>query len=393
MEPEQETTSATFDLGIDLGPCEVLDRIQACASWFVNQIADEKLPQFYIPCFPEGKKSRVLSLIGSQSDSADRLARLCAVLELCHETLSNNKTITQRAMYYRLRASASEVFSTARHLQDAIQNATLLLQVSRRCLGITCSSKGLVAGPLSVVANPESSDCEPRRQVNTSKVYSIPGDLAEVEATSFQLRVPISSVLAILVVEKDAVFQGLLKETDNLSRDVIIVTAKGMPDFATRAFLCKLHSQYPEIPVLGLVDWNPAGLNILCVYKYGSENMIESCKYGLASLKWLGLRADMIRTVSGEVLQGITKRDAALIRSLKARLSTAEKQQNTDSTCSPVARWVSELEEMETWGVKADIEAFYDVSKEDSLNHTPKKLRRLELGSVVRTRILACDYV
>jgi meiotic recombination protein SPO11 len=392
----------TTHFSADLGPSEVLGRIEQCASWFVQQFADGKLPQFYIPCPHDEKKSHVLSLVGSQGDSADRLARLCAVLELCHETLSNNKTITQRSMYYRLRATASEVFSSTRHLQDAIRNASLLLQISRRCLGITCSSKGLVAGPLLLVVS-ENSDGEQKEQYEESDtsthhsnseknamVYPIPGDLAEVESMSFHLRMPSSSVLAILVVEKDAVFQGLLKEDAQLTSNVIIVTAKGMPDLATRAFLHKLHTQYPEIPVLGLVDWNPAGVNILYIYKYGSENnQPESCKYGLTSLKWLGLRTDMIRNVSGEVLQSITNRDAGLIRSLKARLST--KQGVTGSTAS--LGWVSELEEMETSGVKADIEAFYDVKNENEINHPPKKSRRMALGDVIRTRILECDYV
>lgn len=391
----------TTDFSADLGPSEVLGRIEQCASWFVQQFAEGKLPQFHIPCPHDGKKSHVLSLVGSQSDSADRLARLCALLELCHETLSNNKTITQRAMYYRLKATASEVFSSTRHLQDAIRNASLLLHTSRRCLGITCSSKGLVAGPLLIVGS-DNSDGEQKQRYEESDtsthhsdsgkdavVYSIPGDLAEVESMSFHLRVPLSSVLAILVVEKDAVFQSLLKEDAHLTSNVIIVTAKGMPDLATRAFLHKLHTQCPQIPVLGLVDWNPAGLNILYIYKYGSENMMESCKYGLTSLKWLGLRADMIRNVSGEVLQSITSRDAALIRSLKARLSA--KQGVTGSTQS--LGWVSELEEMENSGVKADIEAFYDVKKENEISHPPKKLRRMALGDVIRTRILECDYV
>lgn len=39
----------------------------------------------------------------------------------------------------------------------------------------------------------------------------------------------------------------------------IIVTAKGMPDLSTRVFLRQLHAAFPQLPVLGLVDWNPSG--------------------------------------------------------------------------------------------------------------------------------------
>ena len=78
----------------------------------------------------------------------------------------------------------------------------------------------------------------------------------------------------------------------------ILVTAKGMPDLSTRAFLFSLTAAFPNIPVLGtrsgnvckkqcnvrrqllpsesscraagLVDFNPSGIAILSVYKFGS---------------------------------------------------------------------------------------------------------------------------
>ena len=77
----------------------------------------------------------------------------------------------------------------------------------------------------------------------------------------------------------------------------VLITAKGMPDLSTRAFLHSLTAAFPTIPVLGmrrptrttthdasppaqenamllacagLVDFNPSGLAILSVYKFGS---------------------------------------------------------------------------------------------------------------------------
>ncbi len=52
-----------------------------------------------------------------------------------------------------------------------------------------------------------------------------------------------------------------------------MVTAKGVPDVATRAFACRLARAFPSLLPVGLVDYNPAGVVILMTYKYGSDRM------------------------------------------------------------------------------------------------------------------------
>lgn len=43
----------------------------------------------------------------------------------------------------------------------------------------------------------------------------------------------------ILVVEKDCIFQRLVQDKLHERLPMVLVTAKGMPDLATRAFLCR----------------------------------------------------------------------------------------------------------------------------------------------------------
>jgi DNA topoisomerase VI subunit A len=52
-----------------------------------------------------------------------------------------------------------------------------------------------------------------------------------------------SSARFILVVEKDAIFQRLSEDRLWSLLPCILITARGMPDMATRAFLHKLHTQ------------------------------------------------------------------------------------------------------------------------------------------------------
>ena len=56
-----------------------------------------------------------------------------------------------------------------------------------------------------------------------------------------------------------AIFQRLVEDGFCNLAPSIIVTAKGMPDLSTRVFLRQLHNAFPQLPVLGLVDWNPSG--------------------------------------------------------------------------------------------------------------------------------------
>lgn len=52
------------------------------------------------------------------------------------------------------------------------------------------------------------------------------------------------------------------------------------------------HLRLPSIPIMGLVDGDAYGLDILSVYKYGSQNLRhENEKLAAHRIQWLGVRA------------------------------------------------------------------------------------------------------
>ncbi|CAD7704466.1 unnamed protein product [Ostreobium quekettii] len=159
----------------------------------------------------------------------------------------------------------------------------------------------------------------------------------------------------VLVVEKDAIFQRLTEDRFFDMVPCVMVTGKGMPDVATRMFLRKLCDCFPWMTVLGLVDWNPSGVAILSVYKYGSHRMgLESPRYALPSLRWLGVRSPMLQHVDPAMFQPLTARDRALSRTLRSRLAHEPS-------------WVEEICSMDETGRKAEIEAAYNVHGFDGL--------------------------
>lgn len=148
---------------------------------------------------------------------------------------------------------------------------------------------------------------------------AIPGDLVAIDALTLEC-----SARYLLIVEKDAVFQRLAADGLHQALPLVMVTAKGMPDLATRAFCARLLALFPHLVVLGLVDYNPAGLIILRTYKCGSHRMgLESHRFALPSLRWLGLHSSWLVDVEAQHLGQLTARDRALLPGLRGSLMQA----------------------------------------------------------------------
>lgn len=62
-----------------------------------------------------------------------------------------------------------------------------------------------------------------------------------------------------------------------------------MPDLATRRLVHELHAQL-GLPIYLLVDGDPAGLHIMCTYRYGSQVWaLSNHKLAVTSARWLGV--------------------------------------------------------------------------------------------------------
>lgn len=77
----------------------------------------------------------------------------------------------------------------------------------------------------------------------------------------------------------------------------VVGKGKGYPDLTTVQFLNLIHSLRPHIPVLCVVDWDPHGIEIMRMFKYGSKNLIHEENARVAGLQWLGVRmGDILET-------------------------------------------------------------------------------------------------
>ncbi|KGN50057.1 meiotic recombination protein SPO11-2 [Cucumis sativus] len=271
-------------------------------------------------------------------NASKAFVRVWKLMEMCSQILIQDKKVTQRELFYKLLCDSPVYFSTQLHVNRTIQDVVALLQCSRYSLGIMASSRGLVAGRL-LLQEPEQEvvDCT----ACGSSGYPISGDLDLLQTLTLK-----TDARYIIVIEKHAIFQRLADDRVFNRIPSILITAKGYPDLATRYFLHKICKTFSHLPMFGLVDWNPAGLAILCTFKYGSIGMgLEAYRYA-CNVKWLGVRGDDLQLIPQESLVPLKPRDLQIAKSL---LSSKILQEN----------YRQELTLMVERGQKAELEALY----------------------------------
>ncbi|KAL8138887.1 hypothetical protein V2J09_004888 [Rumex salicifolius] len=289
-----------------------------------------------------------------KENAAKAFVRVWKVMEMCYGILVQEKRVTQRELYYKLLSSSPEYFSSQKQANKTIQDAVALLRCSRYSLGIMASSRGLVTGRLLMQ--------EPNREVMDCTLcgfsgHAITGDLSLLENMVIE-----TDARYIIVIEKRLAEDRIFNQIPS-----ILITAKGFPDIATRFLLHRLSKTFPSLPILALVDWNPAGLAILCTFKYGSIGMgLEAYRYA-CNVKWIGLRGNDLQMIPEESLVPLKSRD---LQTAKSLTSSGILQDN----------YKEELSLMIQSGKRADIEALYCHGYD-------------YLGKYLAKKIVQADYI
>ncbi|KAL7859484.1 hypothetical protein SRHO_G00146310 [Serrasalmus rhombeus] len=160
--------------------------------------------------------------------------------------------------------------------------------------------------------------------------------------------------LSAKVVEKDATFQRLLDdEFCTRLHPCIIITGKGVPDVNSRLMVRKLWDTL-HIPVFALVDADPHGIEIMCIYKYGSVSMaFEAPSLTIPCILWMGLLPSDIERleVPQDALIPLTKSDESKLIGLRKRPYIS---------CQPA--WEREMDIMLKCKQKAEIQCLASIA-------------------------------
>ncbi|MHA1227223.1 MAG: hypothetical protein ACTSR2_07030 [Candidatus Hodarchaeales archaeon] len=350
-ELRKELTREEFDLPYSIlkvdnvNPDETRQRLKSVAKKFLEDIAnDPKNAAFKIPSrssdnvgYDDNSK---LVLLGSNVvdrqfrhlSSVQSVVQLTGIMRYINEILETEKHATKRHLFYR----DVNLFGNQRVSDGLIEDLTALLRVSRNSINVIASAKGKVIGRLSFVEGGDLIDC-----TQGLGGHAITPMLDQVQ--DFQ-----SDAEFVLVIEKDAVFQDLAEDKFFNYLPCILVTASGQPDMATRMFIKRLHEEL-EIPVLGFLDADPYGLDILRVYTIGSKSLsFESVELAVPDIKWLGLLPSDIKEYQ------IPK--SVLIKMTENDIKRADDLLNEDFVRSR-PEWERQIKIMKNTGLKAEIQA------------------------------------
>ncbi|RVX04198.1 Meiotic recombination protein SPO11-2 [Vitis vinifera] len=256
------------------------------------------------------------------------------------------KRVTQRELFYKLLCSSPQYFTCQLQVNRTIQDVVALLRCSRYSLGIMASSRGarLKVGSATFVVGQWMNMEEPNQETVDCSACGSSGHAISGDMNILERMVMKTDARYIIVVEKHAIFQRLAEDRVFNQIPSILITAKGYPDIATRFLLYRMSRAFPDLPILALVDWNPAGLAILCTFKFGSIGMgLEAYRYGAFLLSPAKI---LTFAYTRRSLIPLKPRDLQIAKSLKSSEILEENYRN-------------ELEVMVQSGRRAEIEALY----------------------------------
>ncbi|KAI8427645.1 hypothetical protein MSG28_002119, partial [Choristoneura fumiferana] len=334
------------------------------------------LDRVTLKSFTEAKKS---TLHYSSTEDKTRFNRIVFVLTKVHELLSKNLIVTRRELFYQ---NVSRLRNQG-NLDVAVRDVCCLLESPPWNLGIVATSKGLIAGPLTIhardgtVVNCMASNGKyyellflPISIINemdkNCRVFHIRLSGTLIMQDIIGIKEFKSSAKYILVVEKDAIFQKLLDE----GALIRLGPGKGYPDVCTRQLLSRLTSEL-KLPALALVDADPHGFEIFLTYKYGSLAQSHlSSSLACSSLLLLGARHHDVMTLAPkETRLSLTDLD-------KRKLASLLRRPYLDTPSG--SRIKDELNAMLASGVKAEIEALAPTSAALCDAYLPSKIIQAE---------------
>ncbi|KAK5615885.1 endodeoxyribonuclease [Crenichthys baileyi] len=351
----------------EISPDEILTRIEGVILGIVTSLSRDEVPILVLPNRSSWANVSFDSAVGLQMSSersvtsvrsdcpssASKFGQILKILSVIFRLVQSNSYATKRDIYYK----NTQLFGSQRTVDSIIDDISCMLKIPRRSLHVLATSKGLISGDLCYLEEDGTRiDCH-----SNSAAVSVSPNIAGI-------RNIVSSAKFIMIVEKDATFQRLLDDDfcTKLS-PCIIITGKGVPDVNSRLMVRKLWDTL-HIPIFALVDADPHGIEIMCIYKYGSVAMsFEAHSLTVPSVMWLGLLpSDLQRLrVPEDSLIPLTKRDESKLNSLLKRPYLTSQPD-----------WCKEMELMQRSKVKAEIQSLSSIAPDFLTNiYLPNKLR------------------
>lgn len=261
---------------------ETTGKLRDFGAGIVDLIYKGKNPSFEAPTRARSnikydEKEAILKLGGGKEErsfinvaQSKKFMQTIAVASKCNTFLKENLHTSIRGLYYQLKLSLGEdvdenLFDEQSESNPLIEDLEVALGVKREDLNLSADRKGFLAGNVRII----DRFGDERLEIDGTKQgrggWPIPSDVDNgIEFVDVKAK-------AVLVVEKDAIWQRLNEDQFWKKENMILITPKGQASRGTRRLIRKLSDM--GLPVYVFNDCDAWGWYIYWTIKTGSMNL------------------------------------------------------------------------------------------------------------------------
>jgi len=212
---------------------------------------------------------------------------LSAAAVIYKELLQTEKTTSLRDLFYMLKRTIPgtkiNLVDEQTESDSAVEDLELLLDVLRENLHVNAKKKGSVAGNVVIK---DGDDIIAWNKMGSGG-WAVPSNVENIEFKDVDAKF-------VLFMEKDAVWNRLNEDKFWKKQNCIIIESGGQTTRGVRRLIQRLNKEF-SLPIYVLVDFDPWGIYIYSVIKYGSIGLSHlSDMLSTPGCKFLGLNGNDI---------------------------------------------------------------------------------------------------
>jgi DNA topoisomerase-6 subunit A len=264
-----------------------------------KDIYGQKNPSFEVPVRALSNiiwnpKKRTLELGGKKAERsffnvghAKRFLQTVEVASKVKDLLDVGKHASLRDVFYMVKrtipGTSANVVDEQEESDKVIEDLEVLTGYSREHLHVNANKNGSVAGKVVIEDRGDTIDWSRMG----SGGWSIPSNVEDITFRKMDAQY-------VLYMEKAAVWERLHEDRFWEKHKCIIISSQGQATRGIRRLLQRLSEEH-KLPIYVLTDFDPYGIYIYSVIKYGSINLAHvSEKMTIPSVRFIGITADDI---------------------------------------------------------------------------------------------------
>jgi DNA topoisomerase-6 subunit A len=217
-----------------------------------------------------------------------KFVQTTAIAALAKQLIEENTHAGLRDVFYMLKRTIPGTNIDLAYEQEetdkAIEDLELITDLTREQLNINADKRGVVAGEAIIEDHGDIIDWSKMG----SGGWAIPSNTEEIVFKKVDADF-------VLVIEKDDLWERLNEDKVWKKLHCLILSTKGQATRGTRRLLQRLNKEF-GLPVYVLTDFDPWGIYIYSVIKFGSINLAHASeKLALPEVKFVGMRYDDIQ--------------------------------------------------------------------------------------------------